>query len=85
MEHPMTRLRVVPDLIDPVGTDRRERLYEIFGDYINDPYASSTEVYEDLLSEVEGWIKFHSESLEKASDLYSLLLNRGDTKVGMTD
>ena len=80
----MTDLRVVPS-IDPVGVDRRERLYEIFGDYINDKTVSPNEAYEELLSEVEGWIKFHSDSLEKASDLYNLLLNQQRQKVGLSD
>ncbi len=82
----MTELRVVPNLpIDPVGTDRRERVYEVIGDYIGDNNVSPVEAYEELLSEVEGWIKYHSDCLEKASDLYNLLLNQEQSKVSLSD
>ena len=72
----MTDLRVVP-AIDPVGADRRERVYEVLGDYINDIDVDAQGTYDELLAEVEGWIKFHSDSLEKASKLYNLLIGRG--------
>ena len=75
----MTDLRVVP-AIDPVGSDRRERVYEVLGDYINDKNVGAQETYEEVLAEVEGWIKFHSDSLEKASELYNLLIGRGLVK-----
>ena len=82
----MTELKVVPNLpIDPVGTDRRERVYEVIGDYIGDNNVSPGEAYEELLSEVEGWIKYHSVCLEKASDLYNLLLNQEQAKVRLSD
>tara|TARA_Y100001970_G_C14259297_1_gene878431 strand:- start:3462 stop:3710 length:249 start_codon:yes stop_codon:yes gene_type:complete len=82
----MTELRVVPNPpIDPVGTDRRERVYEVIGDYIGDKNVSPEEAYGELLSEVEGWIKYHSDCLEKASDLYNLLLNQEQSKVSLSD
>ena len=82
----MTELRVVPNPpIDSVGTDRRERVYEVIGDYIGDKNVSPEEAYGELLSEVEGWIKYHSDCLEKASDLYNLLLNQEQSKVSLSD
>ena len=59
--------------------------YEVIGDYIGDNNVSPGEAYEELLSEVEGWIKYHSDCLEKASDLYNLLLNQEQAKVRLSD
>ena len=53
-------------------------LSNILDEYIE----NDNDCYEDLLRELEGKIKYHSDCLERASDLYGTLLqNREVTSV----
>jgi len=51
-------------------------LSNILDDYIE----NDNDCYEDLLRELEAKIKYHSDCLERASDLYETLLQNREVK-----
>jgi hypothetical protein len=59
---------------------RKNRLGDSIGDYLTDEDCDSRRIYEELLSEVDDWIKYHQRYLDKAVELKSLLMgNRSVT------
>ena len=60
----------------PGTTVTNNFLSKVLDDYIE----NDNDCYEDLLRELEGKIKYHSDCLERASDLYGTLLQRTKVK-----
>ena len=60
-------------LLDTYEKQRKDRVGDAIGDYLTDEQVDSRRVYEDILSEVQIWIDYHSKFLKKAEDLYALL------------
>ena len=61
----------------PKGTyeqQRRDRLSDIVGDYLTCEKTEARACYEEILSEVDGWIEYHKKFLDKAVNLKELLL-----------
>ena len=61
----------------PPGTyeqQRRDRLADIIGDYLNDEEVSPRRFYEDLLAEVQDWKRHHKQQYEKYQQAEFLLL-----------
>ena len=53
---------------------RRDRLSDVIGDYITDESSDARQCYEEILSEIDGWIKYHQSYLNKTTELKSLML-----------
>jgi len=53
---------------------RRDRLADIVGDYLNDENIDSRQCYEEILAEVDGWLKYHKKFYDKALKLKTLML-----------
>lgn len=59
---------------------RKNRLGDSIGDYLTDEDCDARRIYEELLTEVDDWIKYHQRYLDKAVELKSLLMgNRSVT------
>ncbi|AGH56997.1 hypothetical protein CPXG_00194 [Cyanophage P-RSM6] len=56
----------------PEAQHRLNTLSDVIGDYLTSE-DSSDKTYEDILTEVQSWIDYHKEHLEKANKLKSLL------------
>lgn len=57
---------------------RRDRLADIVGDYITCENTNARQCYEDMLAEVDGWIKYYSTGMKKATALKTLLMGERD-------
>ena len=53
---------------------RRDRLADAVGDYLTCDSTSARQCYEEMLAEVDGWIKHHRQHLSKAQALKDLLM-----------
>ena len=53
---------------------RRDKLADIIGDYINDETIDPRQCYEEILSEIDGWIKYYKNFHDRSVKLKSLLL-----------
>lgn len=62
---------VVPDAYKK---QRKDRLGDSIFDYLSDESVTSRQVYEDMLSEVQICIDYHKKFLNKAQNLYELML-----------
>tara|TARA_R100000152_G_C6570233_1_gene37817 strand:+ start:240 stop:476 length:237 start_codon:yes stop_codon:yes gene_type:complete len=62
----------------PESQHRLNTLNDVIGDYLTSE-TSSDETYEDILTEVQSWIDYHKEHLEKAKKLKVLL--QGDSNL----
>lgn len=60
----------------PPGTyeqQRRDRLADVIGDYLNDEEVSARRFYEDLLAEVQDWKQYYKRQYDKYQQAESLL------------
>ena len=53
---------------------RKLRMQDAIDDYLQDPDVDARRCYEEMLSCVEDVIKYHKKELNKASELYNLML-----------
>ena len=53
---------------------RRDRLADSVADYLTCDSTDARQCYEEILSEVDSWIKYHRKGMEKATALKSLLM-----------
>ena len=53
---------------------RRDRLADAVGDYLTCDSTSARQCYEEMLAEVDSWIKHYREGLNKAQALKDLLM-----------
>ena len=58
--------------------ERMNRLSEIVGDYLTDETLDARHTYEQILQEVNFWIKYHSDHADKARKLRNLLRGERD-------
>ncbi len=61
------------DIIKSYEAQRRDRLADAIGDYLTDESIDARQAYEEILSEVQGWVSYHEKFLVKAQNLYALL------------
>ena len=62
------------DILKTYAQQRRDRMGDAIGDYLADENVDARQVYEDMLSEIQIWIKYHKDSIVKAQNLYALML-----------
>ena len=61
-------------LPDAYQKQRKDRMGDSVFDYISDEATTSRQVYEEMLSEVQVCIDYHKKFLNKAQNLYELML-----------
>ena len=69
------------DWMEAYYNQRRDRLADAVGDYLTCEDTTARQCYEEMLAEVDGWIKHHRQHLNKAQALKDLLM--GDSDVTM--
>lgn len=47
-------------------TARKDRLVDLIADYITDEDTNTNELYDDVIGEIDTWIKYHQDNLDKA-------------------
>lgn len=52
---------------------RKDRLSDVIGEYLNDDESSILTFYNDLQDEVQGWIDYHQKYLEKSIGILKLI------------
>ena len=52
---------------------RKDRMGDAIGDYLNDEEVGAREAYEEILSEAQEWYDYHKKHLEKAKEFLDLL------------
>ena len=62
------------DWMETYYNQRRDRLADAVGDYLTCDATSARQCYEEMLAEVDGWIKHHRQHLNKAQALKDLLM-----------
>jgi hypothetical protein len=60
---------------------RRDRLADIVGDYLNDESTTASQFYDDMISEVEGWVSYYKKFYEKSSALKLKIMREKDKVV----
>lgn len=60
---------------------RRDRLADCVGDYITCENTDARQCYEEMLTEIDGWIKYYRAGLDKATALKSLLMGNRDVSL----
>ena len=60
---------------------RRDRLADTVGDYLTCDSTSARQCYEEMLAEIDGWIKHHREGMNKAQALKNLLMGHRDVSM----
>lgn len=55
---------------------RRDRFADVIGDYITDENVSAESFYDDLVAEIDAWIKYHKEHLDKCNKIKSMVNNK---------
>ena len=60
---------------------RRDRLADTVGDYLTCDSTSARQCYEEMLAEVDGWIKHHREGMNKAQELKNLRMGHRDVNM----
>ena len=60
---------------------RRDRLADAVGDYLTCDDTSARQCYEEMLAEVDGWIKHHRQHLNKAQALKDLLMGERNANI----
>ncbi len=61
-------------LPDAYQKQRKDRMGDSVFDYLSDEATTSRQVYEEMLSEVQVCIDYHKKFLNKAQNLYELML-----------
>lgn len=61
-------------LPDAYQKQRKDRMGDSVFDYLSDEATTSRQVYEEMLSEVQVCIDYHKKFLNKAQNLYKLML-----------
>lgn len=58
--------------------ERRNRMTDCIDEYLQDPKTDARQTYEDILSSIDGVIKYHKKEYDKAVALKSLMLGERD-------
>ena len=69
----------------PTGTyeeQRRDRMGDIVGDYLNDENVTSRQFYEELLAEVRDWKNYYKDHYSKYIEAEALLLGHRPIDLG---
>ena len=59
---------------------RRDRLADTVADYLTCESTDARQCYEEILAEVDSWIKYHRKGMEKATALKSLLMGNREVE-----
>lgn len=52
---------------------RRDRLSDVIGDYITDENTNAETFHSELISEIDGWLKYHEKFMDKCQTIKNLL------------
>ena len=61
---------------------RRDRLSEVIGDYLSDGTMSAEDIYNEIVSEVQSYIEYHQNELNKSVKFKELIKHRVDLSQG---
>lgn len=61
------------DVLKVYSKQRKDRMGDAIGDYLSDDSVDARQAYEEMLDEIQVWIKYHQENLVKAQNLYALM------------
>ena len=53
---------------------RKDRMGDAIGDYLNDEEVDAAQAYQEMLSETQEWVKYHHTQWKKGKDLLELML-----------
>lgn len=53
---------------------RKDRMGDAIGDYLNDEKVDAAQAYQEMLSETQEWVKYHHTQWQKGKDLLELML-----------
>ena len=70
---------------DIYNKQRRDRLSEAVGDYLNDESTSPEQFYNDLKKEVQDWVDYFKEYHEKSSRVLSYITGKATVISDATD
>lgn len=70
-------------LPDAYKKQRKDRMGDSIFDYLSDEATTSRQVYEEMLSEVQVCIDYHKKFLNKAQNLYELMLGNRPPSVDL--
>ena len=57
---------------------RRDRLSEVIGDYLSDGTMSAKDIYNEIVSEVQSYIEYHQNELNKSVKFKELIKHKVD-------
>lgn len=60
---------------------RRDRLADAVGEYITCDNTDARQCYEEILAEIDAWVKYYSTGMKKATALKELLLGHRDVSM----
>ena len=60
---------------------RRDRLADAVGEYITCDNTDARQCYEEMLAEIDAWIKYYRTGLDKATALKSLIMGNRDVSL----
>jgi len=56
------------------AAQRRDRMSDCIGDYLNDEEVDPRQCYEEMLADIQSWIDYHENNLRRATTLKSLMM-----------
>ena len=57
---------------------RRDRLSEVIGDYLSDGTMTAEDIYNEIVSEVQSYIEYHQNELNKSVKFKDLIKHKAD-------
>ena len=61
---------------------RRDRLSEVIGDYLSDGTMTAEDIYNEIVSEVQSYIEYHQNELNKSVKFKDLIKHKTDFPQG---
>ena len=61
---------------------RRDRLSEVIGDYLSDGTMTAEDIYNEIVSEVQSYIEYHQNELNKSVKFKDLIKHKADFPQG---
>ena len=66
--------------MNPIDAHRKEMLDGAISDYLMDEKVPATQLYDDFVSIVDGWIDYHEKAKQKVSHLKELISGKQPAK-----
>ena len=57
---------------------RKDRLVDLISDYLTDEETTAREFYEEVIGEVQMWVDYYQNNMNRAQEFKSLLLGHSD-------